>query len=250
MVIFDKIKMPSALGGGERTAYIYLPKNYDVADERYPVLYMFDGHNLFFDSHATYGNSWRLAETLDSYSARLIVAAVECNHEGDMRLSEYSPYDFTFCGRKISGRGRRYLNWFVKDFKGAVDERFKTLPDRRNTFIGGSSMGGLMAIYALAKYGSYFSGAAALSPSLWVADGEILKTCENVNFRKGCALFTDYGTAEFANHAPQRKLFGEMYALLVEKGVAAEARVVEGGVHSELTWRKEVPFFLSALGII
>jgi len=250
MVIYNKMKMPSTLGGGERTAYIYLPKGYYSSGERYPVLYMFDGHNLFFDDHATYGNSWKLAETLDKYAVKLIVAAVECNHEGDMRLSEYSPYDFSFGEKQINGRGRRYLNWFITDFKGGVDGELKTLPDRKNTFIGGSSMGGLMAIYALAKYGNCFSKAAALSPSLWVADGEILKTCEKATFKKGATLFTDYGSAEFKNHEGQRSLFGKFYSIMVEKGVSAEARIVEGGIHSELTWRKEVPFFLATFGLI
>ena len=62
-------------------AYLYLPACYDAEPaRRFPVLYMFDGHNVFFDSHATYGKSWGMAEYLDRTRTPLIVAAVECNH--------------------------------------------------------------------------------------------------------------------------------------------------------------------------
>ena len=95
----------------ERKAYVYLPTTYDEDDDRrYPVIYMFDGHNLFSDDEATFGRSWRLADYLDYTDTQVIIAAVECNHEGDERLSEYSPVDFSFNGKTIKGKGKHGFN--------------------------------------------------------------------------------------------------------------------------------------------
>ncbi|MDE6790618.1 MAG: alpha/beta hydrolase [Clostridia bacterium] len=249
MVVRRQIKIPSLTGEKQRCAYVYLPAGYDEdEDTRYPVLYMFDGHNLFTDGEATFGKCWGLEEYLDKTGTPLIVAAVECNHEGNMRLSEYSPVTFDFHGQKIVGRGKKYMDWLVSDFKGWVDGAYRTLPDRGNTFIAGSSMGGLMTLYALAKYGKYFSRGAALSPSLWVQNGQIPDFIAKAKFAPDCVLFTDYGTKEFKNHSPQRRLFGDTFSLLCEKGVAVTARVVLGGTHSEASWEREIPFFMKTLG--
>lgn len=249
MVIRRSIKIPALTGEKERRAYVYLPADYEESgDTRYPVLYMFDGHNLFSDEESTFGKCWGLEEYMDETRTPLIIAAVECNHEGDMRLSEYSPVTFDFHGRKITGRGKKYMDWLVTDFKAFVDASFRTLPERGNTFIAGSSMGGLMTLYALAKYGKYFSRGAALSPSLWVQNGEIPDFIAKSKFPSDCVLFTDYGTKEFKNHSPQKRLFGEVFSLLCEKGVAVTARVVPNGTHSEQSWEKEIPFFMKTLG--
>ncbi|MDE6373598.1 MAG: alpha/beta hydrolase [Clostridia bacterium] len=247
MVIRSQIKIPPLTGDRERRAFVYLPVGYEASDRRYPVLYMFDGHNLFTDAEATYGKCWGLEEYLDRTRTQIIVAAVECNHEGDNRLSEYSPVSFDFHGRRIKGRGKKYMDWLVGDFKAVIDGNFRTLSDRKNTFVAGSSMGGLMTFYALAKYGKYFSRGAALSPSLWVSEGEIPPFITGAAFKNDCVLFTDYGSKEFKNHSPQRALFGETFKILCAKGVAVTARIVEGGTHCEASWEKEIPYFMQVL---
>ena len=62
-----------------RTLHIYLPDDYDYTDERYPVMYFFDGHNLFFNHDATYGKSWGLKEFLDGWEKKLIIVCVTCS---------------------------------------------------------------------------------------------------------------------------------------------------------------------------
>ncbi len=250
MVIRKKIKLPALTGDKERTAYVYLPVGYDEGETRYPVLYMFDGHNLFTDEEATFGKCWGLEKFLDENEVPLIVAAVECNHEGNSRLSEYSPVTFNFHGQKVVGRGKKYMDWLVGTFKPLIDENYRTLPDRANTIIAGSSMGGLMTLYALCKYGKYFSRGAALSPSLWVQNGEVPSFITNATFRNDTVLFTDYGTKEFKNHSPQRGLFGETFKILCEKGVAVTARIVPGGTHCEACWEREIPYVLKTFDLI
>ncbi len=248
MILDFDVTIPTLTGDEPRKIYIYLPVGYDDMDEkRYPVLYMFDGHNLFDDDVATYGRSWRMGDYLDYTKTQVIIASVECNHRGNMRLSEYSPLDFSYYGQKIKGRGKKYMDWLTKSFKPDVDESFKTLPDRANTAIAGSSMGGLMSLYALLKYGSVFSKAAALSPSLWVMDDE-LSMLQNAKIRKNTILFMDYGSEEFKNHEKQKNLYIKAEGLLLQKGALLTSRIVPGGTHSEESWEREIPYFISVLG--
>ena len=71
--------------GLDRNTFVYLPDDWQSSGRRYPVVYMFDGHNLFFDSTATYGTCWGLKEYMDAHPQAIIVAP-ECNHEGNARL--------------------------------------------------------------------------------------------------------------------------------------------------------------------
>ena len=166
------VSYPAVNGVEQRRVYVYLPTMYEADPERrYPVLYMFDGQNVFFDADATYGKSWGVADYLDYTDTPLIVAAVECNAgPNNERLVEYSPYRFddpTY--GHFDGKGQTTMSWFIHRFKPFIDHNFRTLPDREHTFIGGSSMGGLMSLYALLQYNDTFSRAAALSPSIWVS---------------------------------------------------------------------------------
>ena len=87
--------IPKLSGEKPRKAYIYLPDGYEKnTDKRYPVMYMFDGHNVFVDEDATFGKSWGMKKYMDESKKELIIVAVECNHEGNGRLQEYSPLNF------------------------------------------------------------------------------------------------------------------------------------------------------------
>ena len=174
------VSYPAVNGTEQRRAYVYLPTMYEAEpDRRFPVLYMFDGQNVFFDEDATYGKSWGVADYLDYTDTPLIVAAVECNAgPNNERLVEYSPYRFddpTY--GHFDGKGQATMSWYIHRFKPFIDRSFRTLPDREHTFIGGSSMGGLMSLYALLQYNDTFSRAAALSPSIWVAPDKLVGPC-------------------------------------------------------------------------
>ena len=86
------VTLPELTGDQERRAYIYLPDYYEIDESRrYPVMYMFDGHNVFVDEDATYGKSWGMNKFMNWTKKPLIIVAVECNHEGNYRLREYAP---------------------------------------------------------------------------------------------------------------------------------------------------------------
>ena len=169
MVYKWELQIPKLMPELKRRAYLYLPACYDEQpDARFPVMYMFDGHNVFFDEDATYGKSWGMAQYMDETQTPLIIAAVECNPIGNNRLEEYCPFtcEDPKLGR-IRGRGRTTMNWFIHGFKPMIDANLRTLPDRDNTLIAGSSMGGLMSLYAATAFNSVFGKAVCLSPSLW-----------------------------------------------------------------------------------
>lgn len=244
------VKIPALTGEKERMSYVYLPAGYGETERRYPVLYMFDGHNLFSDEEATFGKCWGLEDYLDKTRTQLIVAAVECNHEGNSRLSEYTPESFTFKdGAYIKAKGKKYMDWLVKEFKPFIDENYLTMPQRETTAIAGSSMGGLMTLFALCRYQKYFSRGAALSPSLWVNGGATASALiEKATFKKDVKIYLDYGSKEFSNHEEQREAFSKTCAALIQKGANVTCRVVEGGTHSEASWERQIPYFMRALG--
>ncbi len=233
-----------------RFAYVYLPKSYaHNRRKRYPVLYMFDGHNVFFDEDATYGKSWGLLDFLDQNHVEIIVAAIECNHSPDHgRLREYSPYDFYEEGIGfINGQGSVTMDWIVQSFKPLIDRRYRTLPDREHTFIAGSSMGGLMSVFALLHYNHIFSRAAALSPSLWIDPKQAQYMVRCAHPLPDTVLYMDYGELEMKRHRRMQSSFGKMCTMLLEKGILLDARIVPGGEHCEASWEAQIPFFLNTL---
>ena len=93
--------------GKNRPLHIYLPDDYLSGMDRYPVLYFFDGHNLFSDDDATYGKCWGLKTFLDKWDRKLILVGIECGHEGDERLSEYMPCISPWAARPWTGSSVR-----------------------------------------------------------------------------------------------------------------------------------------------
>ena len=153
------VTIPKLSGDKPRKAYICLPESYETSTEKhYPVMYMFDGHNVFFDEDATFGKSWGMAKYMKESKKELIIVGIECNHEGNRRLVEYAPFTYTNSEHgHIKGKGSIMMNWIINDLKPYIDKEYRTLPDRLNTIICGSSMGGLMALYAVVRYNQYFS---------------------------------------------------------------------------------------------
>jgi len=250
MIITRNITMPALTGDAKRRAYIYIPDAYRKnPDARFPVLYMFDGHNVFFDSHATYGKSWGMLDWLKATKAPVIVAAVECNHgANNERLSEYSPFDFDDPDFGfVHGKGKLTMDWFVKVFKPYIDRNFPTMPEREYTFIAGSSMGGLMTLYAICRYNHVFSRGAALSPSVSFAPRKVEKFIRNADIMDGTVLYMDYGQLELCDHESTLYNLNCAAYLLADKGVMVTNRIVPGGTHTEASWEKQIPFFMETL---
>lgn len=232
--------------GLDRNTFVYLPDDWQSSGRRYPVVYMFDGHNLFFDSTATYGTCWGLKEYMDAHPQAIIVAP-ECNHEGNARLEEYSPYDFVWQEYDIKGRGKAYLDWMVQELKPLIDAKYPTLPDRENTAIGGSSMGGLMSLYAVTAFNDVYSRAACLSPSIWFATRSLDRLIRDAQFAPDTVIYMDYGSREMAHHDNMRKQYAAVTSRLLERQVLLTSRIVPNGDHCEACWEEQIPFFMHIL---
>ena len=241
--------LPPLTGDEERAVYVYVPDEAADGSVRHPVLYMFDGHNVFFDEDATYGKSWGMKEFMDETGLPLIIVAVECNHHPkNGRLSEYAP--FTFRDRRFggaNGRGEITMQWMINDLKPLIDEKYPTLPDREHTYIAGSSMGGLMSLYAVLAHNDVFSRAACLSPSLWAARTRLNRFIKEAEVAPGTVIYMDYGSREMGGRGVMAAQFAKVTQMLLEKKVWLTTRIVPNGDHCEACWEEQLPFFLSAL---
>ena len=241
---------PAVNGTEQRRAYVYLPTMYEAQPERrFPVLYMFDGQNVFFNEDATYGKSWGMEQYLQKSGRKLMVVALESSRAPDYgRLKEYAPFSFTTEETGgIIGNGDITMDWIVHVLKRTVDTQYRTKADRRHTFLAGSSMGGLMTLYGLLVYPEVFSRGAALSPSLWIDAEKVKAMIRHARVKRNTVLYMDYGALEFADHPHSRSLFAEVSALLIEKRVLLNSRIVPRGTHCEASWEKQIPFFMKTL---
>ena len=248
MIRIERIQIPSLPTKKPRRLYIYTPKGYESGDGRYPVLYMFDGHNVFYDSHATYGKSWGMKQYLERSRRQLILVAVECNPEGDNRMNEYTPWDIVWKGKRLfCARGQLTMDWIVKELKPRIDREYRTLPDREHTLIAGSSMGGLMSLYAAVAYTGTFSRAAALSPSLWAARGHETELLRANPLASPTRIYMDMGTGEAGKHKTVLTGLFATAGRLTRFGAQVDARVIPDAQHSEAYWEKRIPLFMDYL---
>ncbi|MEX2804001.1 alpha/beta hydrolase [Streptococcus sp. H31] len=240
--------------GKNRRLHVYLPDNYYESGESYPVMYFFDGHNLFFDQAATYGKSWEMYSFMQSFEKPMIIVGLECGHEGNERLSEYSPYDIKspYFGQ-FKGLGYQTMQWIVEEVKPFIDATYPTYPFREATGIGGSSMGGLMALYAAGKYNHIFSKAACVSSAIQLCLPQITKDLSQSAIDSNTRVFLSWGTEESSQDS------GNSWQTATAKANKQAARYFEnsqaavtlycqeGGRHSEEDWEKQVPLFMDFL---
>lgn len=234
-------------GGEDRCIHLYLPDNYYKSDERYPVIYMFDGHNLFFDSDATYGKSWGLKEYLDHSWKKVIIVGLECSHHGHERLSEFFPFEFTERGiGHIVGCGIDTMDWMVHTLKPYIDTHYRTWSHREATAIGGSSMGGIMALFAVLRYNSVFSKSAAVSPEFFGCLQKFMKEVKAGKLDPDTRIFMSWGTEEDRRGWMTSRIT-KMDVAIRKQGASTMLYHQQGGHHCEADWEKQVPAWMEYL---
>ena len=245
------VTIPELSGETPRKAYIYLPDSWEENNEkRYPVLYMFDGHNIFLDEDAAFGKSWGMKKYMDQTEKELIIVAVECNHQGNRRLAEYAPFPYRNKAHgHIQGAAPILMDWMVNTLKPYIDPNSPTIPDREHTIIAGSSMGGLIALYAVSRCNSVFQRAACLSPSLWVCPRKVLDMIAKSAMAPDTVIYMDYGQLEMDNHRENSRILRQAVSVLIKKKANLTFRTVPNGNHSEASWEKQVPVFMECLGL-
>ncbi|HUF13736.1 MAG TPA: alpha/beta hydrolase-fold protein [Longimicrobiales bacterium] len=241
-VLSDAFAMPQL--GRDRRVWLYLPPDYATSgDRRYPVLYMHDGQNLF-DQATSYVGEWGVDETLDSLHAagELSLIVVGVDHGGTRRFDEYSPWNNPQYG---GGEGDEYVDFLVQTLKPYIDAHYRTLPDRLNTGVAGSSMGGLISFYAALRYPEIFSRAGVFSPAFWVVESEVMDWARDRSpTQLAQRLYFVSGALEGQGDAYARNQEQMADTLAVAGFVEGEhyaAHVRADGTHSEWFWRREFP---------
>jgi enterochelin esterase-like enzyme len=251
---------------GARSIDVWLPADYSPL-KRYQVLYMHDGQNLFDGRFAFGGKSWQADVVVDRLrkAGRITdTIIVGIWNAGAERYAEYYPEKFLFHAPEAvrreyveqasNGRSKAdaYLRYLVEDVKPAIDRRYATNPGPESTFIVGSSMGGLISLYALCEHPQVFGAAAGLSthwvgrPTAWGFDrvrnaALPLAAMAYLSLKLPPAghhrIYTDRGDDRLDSlYAPAHLMVGEV---LRDRGyTAADAmtQVLPGTGHNEADW--------------
>jgi predicted alpha/beta superfamily hydrolase len=229
-----------------RRVWLYLPPDYASSSKRYPVIYMHDGQNVF-DNATSFAGEWGVDETLDSLKALgdpgAIVVAVD--HGGSRRFDEYYPWVNAKYG---GGEGDEYVDFLANTLKPWIDQHYRTRPDRLNTAVIGSSMGGLISLYALIKYPEVFGRAGVFSPAFWVAPELFAFARRAKPVRPDPRIYFVIGGHEAANADEaasyvdkQRQMIDTLAAAGFQTTTEIRALVRPEGTHSEGFWRREFP---------
>ena len=241
--------------GKNRPLHIWLPDGYFYSEEHYPVMYFFDGHNLFSDADATYGKSWGMKAFLEQWCKNMIVVGIECGHEGYERLSEYLPYPAVGHFAQFEPWGEKTMDWIVHEIKPVIDRDYRTIPFRECTAIGGSSMGGIMSLYAAVHYNQWFSKAACVSSAMGFCMEPLFADLQASPISPDTRVYLSWGTREAKKRDYNRadrssRTYHNNKAVadfLKSRKAAVKLECQVGGGHCEADWEKLVPTFMDFL---
>jgi predicted alpha/beta superfamily hydrolase len=220
-----------------RDIYVYLPEGYEKSTTRYPVIYMHDGQNLFDPARGYMGQTWKAEATLNDLIARklispVIVVAID---NTSARMEEYIP----------EKQADAYLDFLVGTVKPMVDHYLKTKTDRTHTAIMGSSLGGLVSLYAGLKHPEIFGRIGALSPSIWWNQRSILGAYQQA-VQLPLKVYLDSGTE--GGEQPQD--VRDLAWILEQRGFQKRTLyyfIQQGAQHSEYFWSMRLPLALQFL---
>jgi predicted alpha/beta superfamily hydrolase len=235
-IISEKFDMPQL--GRQRRVWIYLPAGYNASKRHYPVIYMHDGQNLF-DAYTSGYGEWGIDEILDKFPDKNECIVVGIDHGGQYRITEYDPYDSKY-GK---GRGNDYVDFLVKTLKPYIDRHYRTKKDARHTTIAGSSMGGLISMYAALKYPVVFGNAGIFSPAFWIAAPHIYRFARLQKLPGYSRFYFVCGDAESDSMVmDMKKIAGIIRSKKIDKAKSPIV-IVKGASHNEKQWNGDFPGF-------
>jgi len=234
-VFVPPLRMPQL--GYARRLRVYLPPDYAQGTRRYPVLYMFDGQNLFDDA-TSYAGEWGVDETMDKLARDddFPAIVVGIDHGGELRFNELIPYPNV---RFLPNLGSAFVADVVNVVKPFIDANYRTLPDREHTAILGSSLGGLSADYTLHRYSQVFAKAGVFSPSYWVSD-EPFAIASRKPLPAGSRVYLYTGGREGGESVPMLEKMATILRAQPDT-VAVTVHVAPEAEHNETAWRAEFP---------
>lgn len=252
------ITVPGFLDG--RRVWVYLPPGYeDAPNARYPVLYMLDGQNVF-DQATSFAGEWQVDETCESLiaaSAMRPIVVVAVDNAGSERLNEYAPWPDAEA--RAGGRGDQHLQAITSVLVPYIDAHYRTLPAPGGRALAGSSLGGLMTLYATYAHADTFGLGAALSPSLGWDEQHLTRFVRASRKPARSRIYMDMGTRERGNLWDPNgngiddniEYLRTMRDVLVAQGFVpgSDLMVVEdpGARHHETYWAARFPEALTFL---
>lgn len=221
-----------------RRVWIYLPQNYNSSAQNYPVLYLHDGQNVF-DAYTSFAGEWEVDESLTQMEQNGFkgVIAVAIDNGGADRIDEYAAWENTAYNE--GSLGDEYVEFLVSTLKPYIDQHYRTLPDQEHTGIMGSSLGGLISLYAAIKYPDVFGKVGVFSPALWFNKPQIYDYVAANTKTYPQKFYLLCGGSESTDMVPDML---DMKNTLLTAGFDANeiAYVVKpNGQHSEWFWRDE-----------
>uniref|UniRef100_UPI0040477B15 alpha/beta hydrolase n=1 Tax=Roseivirga sp. TaxID=1964215 RepID=UPI0040477B15 len=223
----------------KRRVSALLPYDYHQSEKQYPVLYLQDGQNLF-NPEAPYGN-WAIDESLAQLASEgfheLIVITID--HGDEERIVEYSPY---YNPRLGTGKGKAYVDFLIDTLIPYVESTYSVRRDPKDIGIGGSSMGGLISLYAGVTRPEVFSKMMIFSPSLWVSP-MIFHDASKYQVEHENALYLYAGAKESRFHLPNINRLTKIIEPIFEGSENGRfiSSINEEGNHGEFYWRIEFP---------
>jgi enterochelin esterase-like enzyme len=219
-----------------RDIVVWLPPGYDdKVGKKYPVLYMNDGQNVFDPATSSFGYDWRADEVADSLIkagaiSEIIIVGI---YNTEDRRREY----------KYTSLGYTYMDFVVNRLKPFIDKEYKTLPDKKNTAVCGSSAGGLISFMIAWNYPEIFSKAACLSPAFKIQELNYVDTIVNYSGnKKNIKLYIDNGGIGIDSALQPGT--NEMVAALLNKGYELGKDIIwyvdKNASHFETAWAARI----------
>jgi enterochelin esterase-like enzyme len=247
-------ELSSRIFGNTRLLRVWLPPDYvGWGADRYPVLYLNDGQNLFDPATAFAGVHWQVGETATRLIAEqkirpLIIVGIDNTKN---RVCEYIPYR-SRDPKVLNATGKCYPEFLQREVMPLIEGHYPVLRGSENTGLGGSSLGGLITLYTQLAAPGVFGRALIESPSLFVANRKILE--QSRRFRDWPArTYLGMGTREVGNAEKDPQIVAdlrELEAILREAGLddqRLKVRIDEGATHSETAWAARFPEALEFL---
>ncbi len=232
-----KSDFPLTLFNKKRRVWIYLPERYNSGDDKFPVVYMHDGQNLF-DRALSFAGEWQVDEAMSVFAKEnLDCIVVGIDNGGGDRIDEYTPYKNP---KYNGGKGEDYTAFLVNTLKPFIDKYFRTLPEPEHTGIAGSSLGGLISFYTAIKHPNIFGKVGVFSPSFWYSDSLIADVKAFVADPNQKFYFVA-GQNEDEDMVPD---IDKYIDLLNNAGVSNSQifkLIKQDGQHSEWFWAREFP---------
>ena len=220
----------------QRPIWIYLPQNYYVSSQNYPVLYMHDAQNLF-DVIYSFAGEWQIDESMEDIQNNGGLPAIVVGIENGQasRIDEYTPWVHPQYG---GGDGELYVDFLTNTLKPYIDANFRTLPGRTTTGIMGSSLGGLISHYAALERPDVFGKAGVFSPSFWFSDSVYAHTATQ-GHSQPMRIYMIAGDQESGSMVPN--MYAMRDTLLANGFSTSELNVINhaDGQHSEWYWARE-----------